>query len=656
MPHPDRRILTWLGGAIVMLLACSQFFGAIDSRPMHRDEARWIHRAVYIREILHPFSSYWDEETWLQRGGTLDERYRLRAQPPMGSYVMGIGFLLQGKPLPDIGFWNMDEDETWNTDHGNRPSHEQVITARRTSAAVGILTVLGVYLIATRLTNVAGGLVAGLLLAYNPLMIRLATFAGSDAVLGLTIVLAGVAAYRLADRPTWPRAILLGLAIAAGGSTKLSPLGIVVPLALLGLAGLLYQRTNRHASDRVPRGPALRLALQLLAIPVIAGVAFVASYPWLWRNPVAHTLALVDYRQMGMELQGTMWQQIAVTDRIDAFRRIGVQLGRDWTTLGRTGWNWLPEGLGLAIAAAGLILLAWLVIQRGPWSATGLAAVVLTSGAAITIYGLDADWARYHLPILLLGCICAGILAGSIWTALERRIGVGQRAPARRTCDRPRLRIESVFPYRRDPFVESAYFLHASGAMPGCRHRKIHARRMSMMDTGDMRAMLRNYLAELTWTNGLGKDAILRHVAERDDDLGIMIEEYIPEGTYTSPFRVMTLIPDQAWQDAQGDTWRGPSSLDPAEVESGFSDSPVAGMERQNGTPTKHAAGQPGGGAGRKERAGSQEHGVFPASGPLPDDPDARYQDMASFGQGERGAAGYEDHGDSETQVTPPDK
>ncbi|HWV22867.1 MAG TPA: glycosyltransferase family 39 protein, partial [Thermomicrobiales bacterium] len=348
MRHPDRRLRIWIGGALVVLIACWQFFGAVDSRPMHRDEARWIHRAVYIRELLHPFSDYWNEQTWIEQGGTLDERYRLRAQPPMGSYVMGLGFLLQGKLLPNIGFWNMDQDDAWNAEHGNEPSPDQITTGRRTSAAVSVLTVLAIYLVVTRLTNVVGGVVAGLMLAFNPLMIYLATFAGSDAVLGLTIALAAVAAYRLADRPTWLRTILLGLAIAAGGSTKLSPLGIVVPLGLLGLAGLTHRFIRHHAGDHVPPGPSLRLCLQLITIPAIAGFGFIASYPWLWRHPIANTRALVEYRQWGMDIQGMLWQQVAVENRIDAFRRIGIKLGQEWTTLGRLGWSWLPDGLELA--------------------------------------------------------------------------------------------------------------------------------------------------------------------------------------------------------------------------------------------------------------------------------------------------------------------
>jgi len=56
-------------------------------------------------------------------------------------------------------------------------------------------------------------------------------------------------------------------------------------------------------------------------------------------------------------------------------------------------------------------------------------------------------------------------------------------------------------------------------------------------------------------------------------------------------------------------------------------------------------SGMPGGGAGRVDEVGRS--GVHPASGPMPKT-NAETQGMASWGQGERGAAGYQDHGDSE--------
>lgn len=56
-------------------------------------------------------------------------------------------------------------------------------------------------------------------------------------------------------------------------------------------------------------------------------------------------------------------------------------------------------------------------------------------------------------------------------------------------------------------------------------------------------------------------------------------------------------------------------------------------------------AGMPGDGAGRREDVSGS--GVYAASGPMPKG-DAEPHGMASWGQGERGAEGYEDHGGSE--------
>jgi CBS domain-containing protein len=64
---------------------------------------------------------------------------------------------------------------------------------------------------------------------------------------------------------------------------------------------------------------------------------------------------------------------------------------------------------------------------------------------------------------------------------------------------------------------------------------------------------------------------------------------------------------------------------------------------------TSRASGLPGGGAGRKDRVGPS--GVYPMSGPHPPG-DAPVVWPGSWGQGKRGPAGYEDHGESELNIT----
>jgi len=63
----------------------------------------------------------------------------------------------------------------------------------------------------------------------------------------------------------------------------------------------------------------------------------------------------------------------------------------------------------------------------------------------------------------------------------------------------------------------------------------------------------------------------------------------------------------------------------------------------------KKDSGRPGGGAGRKDRVGPS--GVYPMSGPHPPG-EAPAVWPGSWGQGKRGASGYEDHGESELIMT----
>ena len=95
------------------------------------------------------------------------------------------------------------------------------------------------------------------------------------------------------------------------------------------------------------------------------------------------------------------------------------------------------------------------------------------------------------------------------------------------------------------------------------------------MDTSEMRELLQGYVGELDWSGGVTKDAVLAHLAGRDEALRTMVNLYVAEGTYESPDEFMTVIPTQAWQDVQGDAWRGAEIQYVEDVPSHFQDAPV---------------------------------------------------------------------------------
>lgn len=86
------------------------------------------------------------------------------------------------------------------------------------------------------------------------------------------------------------------------------------------------------------------------------------------------------------------------------------------------------------------------------------------------------------------------------------------------------------------------------------------------------------------------------------------------------------------------------------ETESTSTASEQAQNGKSNAEKDAKDSGKSGGGAGRREEV--RGSGVYPASGPWPDG-DAPFEGEASWGQGKRGAKGYEDHGTSETETIP---
>lgn len=95
------------------------------------------------------------------------------------------------------------------------------------------------------------------------------------------------------------------------------------------------------------------------------------------------------------------------------------------------------------------------------------------------------------------------------------------------------------------------------------------------MDARDMRELLNDYLREVDWSKGATQAELLVLVQD-DEALTNVIGQYVADGIYRRPEDVLNVIPNQAWQDAQGDRWQGGLPPDDPAAGSGFDDSPVA--------------------------------------------------------------------------------
>ncbi len=95
------------------------------------------------------------------------------------------------------------------------------------------------------------------------------------------------------------------------------------------------------------------------------------------------------------------------------------------------------------------------------------------------------------------------------------------------------------------------------------------------MDTTEMRELLQGYGGELGWSGSANRDQVVGHLMGRDAALSTMVNEYVADGTDQDADHLMTVIPEQAWQNAQGYAWRGGASLALEDGPSDFGDGPT---------------------------------------------------------------------------------
>ena len=423
-----------IDAALVLLIALGTFAHlerSVERTPFHRDEARWVHRVYYLGHWRDPLGPRWQEEGYAATYGSWDEFRRMRDQPLMASYLLGLGLLVQGRDLDVNGFWNMERDEAWNVARGHMPGRADLFAARRANVALAALTAGIMYVVGSRLSGTFGGLTTGLVQGFHPLVLDTATRAWGDASLVVFIALSALALQAWGSRPNWARAILVGVLLGCGAAAKLSPLLLSVPLGVFG-AVLLVPRV-RYWVSRLTSGQ----TLQLVSMPVIALATFIAAYPYLWQNPFTHLVRMYQFRLDSFESQGNANPEARVTGIGNAMERVGGELGTAANVSGLLASKFAdatgalsPAWFGvsswdLAVTIAGLLLACHFIGRWGLMSGNALAVMFLTGQSVFVIMVMGVEYARYLLPLTLtismaLGLVVDGVRLG-LWRPAARR-------------------------------------------------------------------------------------------------------------------------------------------------------------------------------------------------------------------------------------------
>ncbi|MHB1139603.1 MAG: glycosyltransferase family 39 protein [Microthrixaceae bacterium] len=186
----------------------------------------------------------------------------------------------------------------------------RTIDSPRVLAVVsGVVVVLGLYWCARQLTDRTGALIAGVLAATSGcLMWVTAPLAADGPALAFAVLALGLA-LALRDRPSMPRAVLLGLCVGAALATKAMEAPILAPVGLVLLAPLLDSARRRRLDPAALRravAAGAAAALLFVAVSLPFGFADVWDQSFNYRTDAA---ADRDVAGNAAKILSTLWDR-----------------------------------------------------------------------------------------------------------------------------------------------------------------------------------------------------------------------------------------------------------------------------------------------------------------------------------------------------------
>ncbi len=220
-------------------------------------------------------SQIMDEQIHLAAGheGWTRGEYRLNPEhPPLAKLWAAIPTALAG--------WTDFEYPAHRAEPWIAP-RKALLSARCMVALLGVLLGLVVYLWARELWGARAALVPLFLYTLSPTMLAHGHLVTTDLAASLGFVLASWTAWRMTERPTWPRALAAGAGLGVALSMKFSTLMLIPILPGVAAALLLARKADRATWRRT--GAAFLGAGLLAWILVWAGYGFkYAAGPLPW--------------------------------------------------------------------------------------------------------------------------------------------------------------------------------------------------------------------------------------------------------------------------------------------------------------------------------------------------------------------------------------
>ncbi len=405
-------------GLVILIAVCMPFLHNIENRLYHHDENHWIHTSKYFKLFFidRDFHNPQWKEWW-----TWD-------QPSVGRYIIGISLYLDGgekrfEEVAKMAVWKSSQSFLWNTLNGALPMKDILYRARLPMAILGGLTCFLIYLAGTMLFNRWTGILAALLLAYNPLMLESSQRAMTDSPLIFFMTASMVLMiffYQSINRRKHYTALglslLIGVAVALAAGSKMNgalagiTFGTFCILLSVFKIKQLYRNCNLPALPRrIMTDMDLKTVSSCLIISGLTSILlFTALNPYLYKQPLKGFQKMVEHRMETAKNQQKNWTAIHTAGEKFRFVTNRSLYDARYTTL-KSVFH-LP--LDLILFITGLVILFYTetrhVIQNGALSMKSIVLVwTLITYIGIMVW-IPLDWDRYYLPVVpCVAMMCA---------------------------------------------------------------------------------------------------------------------------------------------------------------------------------------------------------------------------------------------------------
>lgn len=404
----------------------------LDLELFHGDENHWLINSHKYFKLLFIYKNV-SSKQW--------GKFSAYDQPPVGKYVMGLALFIAGdkdeiQELEQMNSWDFSKDYDWNVANGAIPPMKLLHAARLTMAILGIFTCLLIYYIGRSIFGLKTGIIASLLLAYNPLMVSCSRRAMPDALF-LFFVTANIALIMFFYRSflkqelqkTVVFAALIGINIALASATKLN--GAITGVIFVFFCILiLFTKTIQYKSLKTTfKSKLLKLKSDkelkiltgsLLISMLVAIIVFIAVNPYLYKQTLGRTINLVEHRASMANGQQKDNPDEALTYLSEKFNSVvrRTMFPGSYVILSSI----LKIPIDLALFILGLIILLYTEIKhiRNNCKPSLRSIVILwaiITFLSITVW-LPLDWDRYYLPIVLCVVMISGYIIDKIISKL----------------------------------------------------------------------------------------------------------------------------------------------------------------------------------------------------------------------------------------------